>query len=628
MADGFRSQNWQRALITLTGTVVLATVVFCLYWARPVFIPIAIAVFLSFVLSPLVRALEKLKIGRVGAVVLVLSLALLLSIGVGTVLVTQASEFATELPSYSHNITGKLKVVLDFSKSSISTEMRRLIDEVSETWQPRPAEKNEPTREDMAGGATSKASKPIPVTVRPEGTAWLTSLSSLFEPVFSFLAQAGFAVVLIVFMLCRREDLRNRFLWLVGHGRLTTTTRAVDDAAQRLTRYLFAQFILNVSFGLVLGIGLALLGIKHAFLWAFVAGLLRYVPYLGVPLAASFPIALSLIQFPGWLTPLLVVGLIAVLEIVTSQVIEPMLFGRSGGVSEVTLLVAAALSAFLWGPVGLILAMPMTVCLVVLGEYVPGLQFVAVLLGDKPALPPATVLYQRLTARDHDEALRITLEFAEKKDPELVFDELLLPVLCNARQEIDRNELVQADVDTMLQALREILEELKDKVMEKENPPISVPEGRGLILGISARDELDQLALEMLGTILDPDKWELEIAPVNLLASEAVPYVTEREPAIVCISAVAPGGRAHTRYLCKRLRGKDADLSILFGNWGGANEGDNLSADLQGPGVTQVETRFLEAREHLRAWRPILAADQQKTKRESATAKTLAEAPT
>ena len=269
---------------------------------------------------------------------------------------------------------------------------------------------------------------------------------------------------------------------------------------QRLSRYLFAQFTINLTYGLILSFGLWLIGVNHAFLWGALGGTLRYVPYIGAPVAA-FPIALSMVQFPGWVQPLAVIGLIAVLEIVTSNVIEPMLFGHTMGVSEVTLLISAAIWTYLWGPIGLVLAMPITVCLVVIGEYVPGLEFVAVLLGDRPALKPHISLYQRLTAHDQDEATRIAEQYVKEAPKETLYDALLIPVLRQARQDAGRDVLADRDLNFVLQTTREISEDLDNDTVKTDasaDSPAGAAGSRVRILGLSARDEIDQVVLEML----------------------------------------------------------------------------------------------------------------------------------
>ncbi len=625
-----RPQNWQRAIVTLTGVLVFAVLVCSLYWARTVFIPISLAIFLAFVLTPLVRMLERMKLGRLPSVFIVLAFALSIFGAAGFALFKQGSDMAHELPAYTENIKAKTDYLMHLGEgSSLTAQLRQMFDDISQSWQSKAATPDaEGLEKEPKEPLAEESSKPVRVTLVPQGNVWMTRFSSYLDPILGTLGQAAFAAVLVIFMLCKREDLRNRFLWLVGHGHLTTTTRAVDDVVQRLSRYLFAQFTINLTYGLILSFGLWLIGVNHAFLWGALGGTLRYVPYLGAPVAALFPIALSLVQFPGWMQPLSVIALIAVLEIVTSNVIEPMLFGHTMGVSEVTLLISAAIWTYLWGPIGLVLAMPITVCLVVIGEYVPGLEFVAVLLGDRPALKPHISLYQRLTAHDQDEATRIAEQYVKEAPEDALYDALLIPVLRQARQEVGRDVLTDRDLNFVLQTTREISDDLGAEAVKTDrvaDSPAAAPGSRVRILGLSARDEIDQVVLEMLRRVLDPDKWDLEIAPATTLASEVLPYVATQEPAIICISCLRPGGLAHTRYLCKRLRAHFPDMHILIGSWGLDQEEKEDVEALQTAGADKVLGSLLGVRDHLHAWRPVLTAEQdaQEENTESPTLQTV-----
>ena len=353
---------------------------------------------------------------------------------------------------------------------------------------------------DTAGGPVGVVpEKPPAVVVQPDSPAWLSRLPALLRPLVETLGGLALALVLVVFMLLKREDLRNRLIRLVGHGRMTVTTKAVDDAGQRISRFLLMQLIINASFGLVLSIGLLLIQVPHALLWGLLAAILRYVPYLGSWITAAVLIALSLAIFPGWVQPLLVLGLIVVLELVTANVVEPRLFGHSMGVSEVALLVAAAFWAFLWGPVGLVLSSPLTVCLVVLGKYVPQLEFLDVLLGDEPSLDADVTYYQRLLARDQDEATQLVLAQAKTFPPEQVYDELLVPALNYVKQDRERDDLTEADEQFVLRATREIVEDLGERQtaaaggaarrQRRARRPRRSPKVR--ILGCPGHDEAD-----------------------------------------------------------------------------------------------------------------------------------------
>jgi predicted PurR-regulated permease PerM len=613
------SQSWQRAIVTLAGTVVFAVLVCSLYLARTVFIPIALAIFLSFVLTPLVRMLERIKLNRVAAVFVVLAVTVSLFGVAGFAIFKQGRDMAQELPGYTDNIKAKTDYLMHLGEgSALSSQLRHMANEITSNIRSKGAkvDPGEPELRPDQDVLTEKEpvrgdpTKPMHVVMEPAGNAWLAHLTDYLSPVLETLGQAAFAVVLIIFMLCKREDLRNRFLWLVGHGHLTTTTRAVDDVVQRLSRYLFAQFAINVAYGLITSFGLWIIGVNHAFLWGALGGALRYVPYLGAPIAALFPIALSMVQFPGWMQPLAVIGLIITVELITANAIEPIFFGHSMGVSEVTLLISAALWTFLWGPIGLVLAMPITVCLVVIGEYVPGLEFVAVLLGDRPALGPQTTMYQRLTARDQDEATRIAETYVKDRTCGVFYDDLLVPVLKQARQDASRGVLTGTDLDFMMQATREISEAVEnvpctplEEVEEEKNAIASEPIR---VLGLSARDDFDRIVLEMVERVLAENKWELDLAPSTLLASEAIPYVETHDPAVVCISCLRPGGLAHTRYLCKRLRTQFPDKHIIVGCWGlEADEKQDLDALLTA-GADKVFSSIAQVRDHLLTWRPLL----------------------
>jgi len=342
VAIGTRPQNWQRAMVTLTSIFVFVVVLCALYWARTVFIPIALAIFLAFVLTPLVRMFERLKLGRLPSVFIVIASAALILVAVGFALIRQGREMAHELPAYSENIKAKSDYLTHLGEGSVlSAQLRQMLEDINANWEPK-SSTDLPADPEVEPGQPGSSKRPMHVVVDPEGNVWVARFYGYINPLFETLGQAAFAVVLVIFMLCKREDLRNRFLWLVGHGHLTRTTRAVDDVVQRLSRYLFVQFSINLAYGLMLSFGLWLIGVNHAFLWGALGGTLRYVPYIGAPFAALFPIALSLVQFPGWFQPIAVIALIGILEIVTANVVEPLLFGHSMGISEVTLLISAA----------------------------------------------------------------------------------------------------------------------------------------------------------------------------------------------------------------------------------------------------------------------------------------------
>ena len=275
--------------------------------------------------------------------------------------------------------------------------------------------------------------RPQAVVVEPETPVWLGRISHFLTPMMEYLGELALAIILVIFMLQQREEFRNRLIRLVGYGRVAPATRFVDEAGQRISRFLLMQALVNGSFGLVLGAGLLALGVKFAVLWGFLGAMLRYLPYVGPYLAAVLPVSAALAFTEGWTTTLLVIGLFGTLELVVANVIEPKIYGQSMGVSEIALLVSAAFWAFLWGPIGLVLSSPLTVCLVMLGRYVPQLEFLAVLLGDEPALDLKDSFYQRLLVRDQDEAEELIIERQKTEPAEAIFDSMIIPALCAAR---------------------------------------------------------------------------------------------------------------------------------------------------------------------------------------------------
>jgi predicted PurR-regulated permease PerM len=576
MAKARALPSWQRAVIVTAGTAVAAAVITCLYFAQDIFIPVALAAFLTFLLSPLVSALQRRGLGRVPSVIIVAVLTAVALAAFTWVVTRQVVDLAESLPKYSENIKGKVRSLREMFEGSAGGALRQMGGEIFGELGMKPA----------AEGAPS----------------WLSQSLSALSSASRLLTTFGLTAVLLLFMLLNREDLRNRLIRLAGHGRLTLTTKAVDEAAHRISRFLIMQAVINCTYGVIVAAALALIGVDHWLLWGILAALLRYVPYVGVWIAILPPILLSLAQFPGWWQPSLVVGLYVVMELVTVNVVEPKLYGRSIGVSEVALLVAAAFWAWMWGPIGLVLSSPLTVVLVVLGKYVPHLEFLDVLLGDDPPLAPEVSFYQRLLARDQDEAVDLALAQAKAVGPERVYDELLVPALVHARRDHEHDELTEADERFVQLATREIVEELDEREAAgaAEGPKVSV-------LACPARDEEDRLGLEMLQQLLDPTRWDVEIAGLETLTSELLVQAAEKKPAVICIAALPPGGLAHTRYLCKRLRQRLPEVKIVVGRWGLRGNVEQNVEQLREVGADQIDTTLLETRDHLNAWLPVLA---------------------
>ena len=324
-------------------------------------------------------------------------------------------------------------------------------------------------------------------------------------------------------------------------------------------------------------------------------------------------------MFAGWIQPVLVMGLFLVVELVTGNVIEPRLYGRSVGISEVALLVAAAFWAFLWGPVGLILSSPLTICLMVLGKYVPQLEFLDVLLGDEPVLASDIAYYQRLLVHDQDEATELVTTQIKATSPEQVYDELLVPALNYVKRDRERDELTGTDEKFVIEATGEILEDLGERQdsasgVAGQDVTNTEADAKVRILACPARDEADRMALRMLQQLLDPARWEVEITAVETLASELMTHVAEQEARLVCIAALPPGGLAHTRYLCKRLRSRFPKLKIVVGRWGLNGHAERNRQQLEDAGADMMATTLLDTRRQLSSLMPVLGQDQAQAK--------------
>ncbi|HEV3258358.1 MAG TPA: AI-2E family transporter [Gemmataceae bacterium] len=603
------SSGPQRSFLILAT---LALVVVFLYYAQKVLIPLALAILLTFVLLPAVNWLQRRGLRRTPAVLLAVVLAFSLLGAAGWLLALEVRSLAAEIekPAHKENIINKI--------ASLEGTGGGVMDKLKVMWQDISSEFHK-----LAAGQEAEERPPQRVQIDTPSFAWLPNI---LGPLVEFLATALLVIMLVIFMLIRREDLRNRLLRVVGTGRLTLTTRALDEAAQRISRFLVMQLIINLGFGTLLGIGLFLIHVPYAFLWGFLAAVLRFVPYVGTWIAMVLPLAISIALSEGWAQPLLLVALFLSLELFTANVIEPLLFSHSTGVSPVALLIAVVFWTWLWGPIGLVLATPLTTCLVVLGKYVPQIEFFDVLLGDEAVLETEVSYYQRLLARDPDEAALLVEEHLKTQPLETVYDEMLVPALVLARRDRQRGELAPEDGDFIVQVTRDILEDLvlpQQQIKQIATAAAPLPgaddhpaPAKALVLAYPARDETDALALEMFRQLLEPAGCRVEIGSVALLASEMMAQVREQQPGAVCIASLPPGGLTHARYLCKRLRSQFPELKILVGLWGQTADVAQAKERLRSAGADQVATRLLDSRAQVIPLVQVAAAPPQPKKPE------------
>ena len=617
--------------------IILASVcvtVAALYFARDVMIPLALAVLVSFLLTPLVVRLERAGLPRIPAV-LVVFVTLLALVGVlGWVVYLQVADLADQLPRYQDDIVAKVRHVIGRQPGDVPGAFEKAADvaenvtrELSEPTATQPTQPSATAPAGPAGdpgpdsigapivGPGWSIANPLPVTTVPEKTGPFGLLGTYIERVIGPLGTAGLVLVFVLFMLFTREDMRDRLIRLIGFGQLNLTTQALDDAATRISRYLLAQAIVNGTYGLAIAIGLWLIGyfvgggetFPSFVLWGFLCALLRFIPYVGPWIAAALPITISFAVFPGYRVFLAVALMFVVIELLSNNFMEPWLYGSSTGMSTLAVLVSAVFWTWLWGPIGLVMATPLTVCLVVIGKYVPQLKFFDILLGDEPVLAPSERVYQRLLAMDQEEAMEILAQYRTEMPLEQVFDDVLLPALALAEVDRHANRLDERHSLFIRNAMRQLVEELADEervasvrreaeLTEKrargDVPPApAAPDGRAAgaagaaaaplpppravvprdcvinVVLLPAHDPADEIVAQMLAQLLELRGLCAFPASHNALASEMLAEVERRQADVVVVSALPPAAVAHARYLCKRLRDRFAEINTVVGLW-------------------------------------------------------------
>jgi predicted PurR-regulated permease PerM len=644
------SERAQSRLLTLATIIAVVAV---LYFAREVLIPLAMAILVSFLLAPIVSRLQRWGFSRVPAVLTAVACASALVFVVAWIFIYQMLDLGEQLPTYKENIVKKI----DTLQSSFGPWFRRatetLDDLNSKLDQPQASgdktqsnESAESSSTDSTNANTSGAStrenpvvpenasaenkkKPVPVSVVSGPTSIPDMLTSYIGPLLAPFGTAAVIAVLAIFILIEREDLRNRFIRLVGDRQLHTTTDALDDASTRVSRYLLMLLIVNVSYGFTVSLGLWLLGqvttpIPNVVVWGLMATVLRFIPYIGPWIAAILPIVLSLAISDGWMQPLLVIGLFIVLELLSNNVMEPLLYGSSTGISSFGIIISAVFWTWLWGGVGLVLATPLTVCLMVLGRHVSQFRYIEILLGDQPPLPLSASIYQRLLALDEDEAANTAKKFLTDHSLGELFDDVFIPALQFANQDRQQGRLDDGRWNYVHDALRELIVDLQEDAAAANKPsaeetatantaeePAASPTNNantkdlGKIICLAARDSSDELAAQMLSVLFLAEGYKIEVQTARdstareNIGREAVKESTTIEsvaeqPRMIWISALPPLADARTREVSRLWTQRYPRALINAGLWNETLHARNLAL-LKRAGARDVATKLREA---------------------------------
>lgn len=579
--------------------IALVAVAAVLYLARDVLIPLALAILLSFLLAPAVSLLERWRLGRVPATAIVVLLGFSIIGAVGWFAASQAISLAAKLPEYRENITTKIRALRAPSEGKLGQAAEAIRDLEEEAAPEQP-----------------------PLAVKETAA---TPLAALMEWVTPFAKPLGIALAVIIFtilMLLNREDMRDRLIGLIGAGRINLTTQAFGEASERVSRFLFMQLVVNAGFGIPFGIALYFIGIPNAMLWGLLATLLRFIPYAGIWIAIAIPVTLAFAISDGWSLVAWTIGVFVALELAFVYGIEPYLYGRSTGLSPIAIIAAVIFWTWLWGPVGLLLATPLTVCVAVMGRYIPEFGFLNVLLGVEPVLPPEGRLYQRLIALDDEEAIDVAEEYANEHGLLALHQDVIIPALGLAEQDRHRGVIDEARERFVFDTVRKIIEDVEDRKAMKEAAQRKKEEGERKQEGeakpavpaapaptpsraaaalciVGAHDEADHLAGLAFTRVLPRADFDPQVIGFPVLAGEIADRVAESGAKIVCISSVPPKAAIPAGYLVKRLKSRLPEVRVLVVIWTGEDI-ERARARLGEAGADKIVSTLTDAITQLR----------------------------
>lgn len=551
------SSSVPRFLAFLTGLAIVAA----LFLAKGVLIPVAVAILLSFLLAPIIKWFERRRFSRVPAVITTAALACTVLGAIVYLVAGQVIDLADSLPRYRTNLLMKATALKPKGESPW-THALKTVEEVSAVVAESAEEADaseDPPQPAPGLPAPKPKQKPIPVEVVRQAESPFAMARQVLSPILSPIGDAAVIFVMVIFMLLGREDLRDRVIHLMGRGRLQVTTQALDEAARRVSRYLLAQLTVNATFGVPMAIGLFFIGVPNAILWGLMSIILRFLPYVGSFIAAGFPLVLSMAVSTSWSMPLMVIGLVILLELITNNFIEPWLYGASTGLSPLAIIVAAVFWTWLWGGVGLVLATPLTVCLAVLGKHLPALSFLDLLLGDRPPIAHSDRLYQRLLALDEEEAEEIVELYAKEHSLVDAFDTVLMPALSMIERQYREGTLPESVRASSFTMIREIISDLSEDLPNPDSPT--------RVLCLPAQHEADELAALALAAALRSRNVPVKVLSSKLLAAELMEEAAAHESPIICISTVPPASVLSAVSLARRLRARLPGTRIGVGLW-------------------------------------------------------------
>jgi predicted PurR-regulated permease PerM len=620
-----------RTLEKLATLFLVAFVVATLYVGREIFIPIAIAILVSFVLSPPILVLRRWGLGRVLSVLTVVFTALVIAFSVSAVLTRQVSELAVDLPLYQATINAKLDDLRDAAAdNALFAKVSAALRNLGEINPYRPAPSSAPAPSDRPMNQLTEGredQRPVPVEVYQPAPGPFAIVQTIAGTALSPLETTFIVVVFVIFILLQREDLRNRFIRLAGSSDLQRTTLAMNDAAGRLSRFFLVQTLVNASFGVIIGVGLYLIGLPSPVLWGIVAFFLRFVPYIGPIVAAGFPLALAAAIDPGWGIALETLALFLIVEPIIGQGVEPWLYGHNTGISPIAVVISATFWWWLWGTVGLVLSTPLTVGLVVLGRHVERLAFLDVIFGDAPPLTPVENFYQRMLAGDESEVVDQAEQFLKTNSLVNYYDEVALQALLMAQVDLRRGVLDERRQRRIKETIEEVIEDLSDHV---DQPPASAPapevvesfaletsggpslpssapspapipalivevrppdlppgglmsseESERPVLCIAGRSFLDEAAAALFAQILEKHGMTATIEPAGALTAGRISRLSAEGARLVCLSYLdADLSAAGARFAVRRLRRRLGEIKILAGFWqSGPEQASELCAE-------------------------------------------------